>query len=338
MLSIKSLQFSYFLTDYFIMSVSSLKCLEPLDLAKVTANKVFFIKLGRKGEWESECILKSNTLRLGFNEADFQSCRKGEWDKIKNKYLDLLKNKNVASGCVTQIKYFFQEPEEDTIWITFFKNKLWWTKAKTKVLLKKDGTKTRSCLSKWSDKDIKGNELFLDKISGKLLKTQGFRGTICAIKETEYLLRKINSEKSKKILLTEESYKNLKSNLRNLIKELTWQDFETLIDLIFTQAGWKRVSKVGKTAKTLDLDLEAPVTNEKCLVQIKSSSDNSQLRRYLREFEQMDQYHKFYYVCHTFKDIPQKITNNKIKLLLVDKVSELAIDSGLSKWIIDKVS
>ena len=80
----------------------------------------------------------------------------------------------------------------------------------------------------------------------------------------------------------------MKNCLCNLIKELTWQDFETLIDLIFTQAGWKRVSKVGKTAKTLDLDLEAPVTNEKCLVQIKSSSDNNQLRKYLREFKQMD--------------------------------------------------
>ena len=253
------------------LSEHPLKSFEQIAPNKVKADEVLFIKLGGGGEWESDCILKSNTLRLGFNEADFQSCLNGDWDKIKNDYFKSVKNKGVASGYVNQIKYFFQEPE-NTIWITFFNNKLWWTKAKTEVVLKKDGTKTRACLSKWSDKDIEGKTLFVENISGNLLKTQGFRGTICTVKIKDYLLRKINAEKSKTVLSTEESYKNLKNNLCELIKELTWQDFETLVDLIFTQAGWKRVSKVG-TAKTLDLDLKAPVTNEKCLVQIKSSSN-----------------------------------------------------------------
>lgn len=127
--------------------------------------------------------------------------------------------------------------------------------------------------------------------------------------------------------------------MSNLIKELTWQDFEVLIDLIFTQAGWQRVSSVGKTIKTLDLDLKAPVTGEKCLVQIKSSSNNKELSEYLKRFESMDQYDKFYYVCHTFKGEPPKLeSESRLKLMFVDQVAELAIDSGLSKWIISKVS
>ena len=52
----------------------------------------------------------------------------------------------------------------------------------------------------------------------------------------------------------------------------------------------------------------------------------------------MDQYHKFYYVCHTFKDKPQNINNNKIRLLFIEEIAGLAIDSGLSKWVIAKVS
>ena len=92
-----------------------LKRLEPRTLDKVKSDKVLFIKLGGRGEWESNCILKSNTLKLGFNEADFQSCLNGEWDKIKNDYLKSGKNRGVASGYTNQIKYFFQEPK-DTIW------------------------------------------------------------------------------------------------------------------------------------------------------------------------------------------------------------------------------
>ena len=177
------------------MAAKPLKCLEPLTPTKVTTKKVLFIKLGNGGKWESDCILKSNTLRLGYYEADFRVCSKGDWNKIKKDYSSSFKNKGVASGDVTQIECFFQEPE-DTIWITFFNNKLWWTKAKTKVFLEKDGTKTRSCFSEWSDKDI--------------------RGTICVVKAKDYLLRKINAEKSDEVLSTEESYKNLKANLYKL--------------------------------------------------------------------------------------------------------------------------
>ena len=307
-------------------------------LPKVTADKVLYIKLGSGGNWELDCIRKSNTLRIGYKHADFQLCLNGEWDKIKDNYVKSGKSQIAASGYVTQARYFF-EASEDTIWITFFDNKLWWTKAKAEVVLNEDNTKERSCISGWSDKDIDGNPLYMDNISGNLLKTQAFRGTICTVEEEKYLLRKINAEKSKKVLETEDAYKSLQHNLCNLIQQLAWQDFEVLVDLIFTQAGWQRVSSVGKTAKTLDLDLKAPVTGEKCLVQVKSSTDNNELDKYLKDFSSMDQYHKFYYVYHTFKGTPPTETSNsKVRLLSVNEIAELAIDSGLSKWIIAKVS
>ena len=323
------------------MTATALKYIEPVSSTKITANKFLYIKLGGGGEWEEDCIEKSNTLRLGFNEADFQSCVKGDWTKIKKDFINMGCSKGVASSYVRQVKRFFTEPE-DTIWITFYNRKLWWTRAKAdKISLEEDGSRTRSCLSKWSDQDIEGNTLSFDKISGKLLKTQGYRSTICNVKEKDYLLRKINAEKSKEVSLTEESYKSLENNLCKLIQHLTWQDFELLIDLIFTHAGWKRTSEVGGKEKTVDLVLKSPVTNEKCFVQIKSKSDNNQLEKYLKKFKLMDkdETHKFFYVYHTGQ--PLKVNDNKtngIKLLSVKEISKLAIDSGLSQWIIDKVS
>jgi hypothetical protein len=304
---------------------------------KVSSSKSLFIKLGSGGMWEEESI-KNSILRLGYNEADFTACNRKNWKKIEDDYLQLGKSQIATSGYITQIKYFFEEPE-DTIWITFYNNKLWWTKAKKEITLLEDGTKVRDCLDKWSDKNILGETLFMENISGKLLKTQGFRGTICTVDQHEYLLRKINAEMSEEVQGTKSIYNDLKLKLSLLIKELTWQDFEVLIDLIFTQAGWQRVSSVGKTAKTLDLDLKAPVTGEKCLVQIKSSSNNKELSLYLETFEKMDQYDRFYYICHTFKDIPPDLSNKaNLNLMFVDQVAELAIDSGLTKWIISKVS
>ena len=305
-------------------------------MGRITSQKSLFIKLGSGGKWEKECI-ESNCIKLGYIESDFNACIKKEWNIVEKHYIESGKSQIATSGYVTQIKYFFEEPE-DTIWITFYNNKLWWTKAKSEVFRLDDGTKTRDCLSNWSDKDINGNTLYMENLSGKLLKTQGFRGTICRVEEHEYLLRKINAEESQDVLNAKNNYSILNKSLCVLIKQLTWQDFEVLIDLIFTQAGWQRVSSVGKTAKTLDLDLKAPVTGEKCLVQIKSSSGRKELDDYIKKFKSMDQYDKFYYVCHSFDEEPPNISDERLKLMFVEEVAELSIDAGLTKWIISKVS
>lgn len=309
-------------------------------MKKITAERSLYIKLGRSGKWESECINDLNTLRLGFNEADFDACARSDWKVVENNFLSLDRSQIASTGFVTQIKYFFEEPE-DTIWITFYDNKLWWTKAKSKVTLNTDGTKARECVDAWSDRDINGDLLHFGAISGKLLKTQGFRGTICSVTEHAYLLRKINAEESPKMKQTMSTYETLKCNIASLIPELTWQDFEVLVDLIFTQAGWQRVSSLGKTAKTIDLDLRAPVTGEKCFVQVKSSSNEKEFRSYLEKVSTWVHYDKFYYVCHTFKGgnyNELKGLDENLKLILVDEVAELAIDSGLTKWIIERVS
>ena len=52
----------------------------------------------------------------------------------------------------------------------------------------------------------------------------------------------------------------------------------------------------------------------------------------------MNVVHRFYYVCHTFKGKPQNIIDDRIRLLLVEEIAGLVIDSGLSQWIISKVS
>ena len=235
--------------------------------------------------------------------------------------------------------FVFYEENDQTLWITFYANKLWWCFSKPNITLNADKTKTRPVIGKWSDRDIKGKLLSADTISGKLLKTQGFRGTICSVPEEKYALAKINGEQMNEVVEVEFALNILKEKLSELIKHLQWKDFETLIDLIFRQAGWQRVGATGKTQKTLDLDLFAPVTGESAMVQIKSQSDFKEFDYYQTEFAKMTTHHKFFYVVHSPKnDLLTYQNDTNTKLYFIDKVTELTIAAGLVEWVIKKAS
>ena len=308
-------------------------------MKRIQANKVLFIKLGQGGKFERECIESNQTLRLGYREVDHKLCITGQWDKVHDYFITEENSKTfVATSHSNQIKQFYEE-DEKTLWMTFYANKLWWCFSKPEITLLADKTKTRPVIGKWSDKDINGNTLLAGNISGKLLKTQGFRGTICSVPEEKYALAKINCEQMKEVDEVEQAMFNLKNKLTFLIQNLQWKDFETLVDLIFRQAGWQRVGDTGKTQKTLDLELFAPVTGERAIVQIKAQSDLQQFLSYQEQFATMNDYDKFFYVVHTAKNNLTTYENEtETKLYLVDKVAELTISAGLVEWVIKKTS
>ena len=312
-------------------------------MKKIKANKVLFIKLGQGGQFEKECIEQNQTLRLGYREVDHKLCASGQWDKVHNYFTTVENSKTfVATSHTNQVKQFYEE-DQKTLWITFYANKLWWCFSKPEITLLSDKTKTRPVIGKWSDKDIKENVLLAGNISGKLLKTQGFRGTICSVPEEKYALAKINCEQLKEVIEVEQAMFELKSKLILLIQNLQWKDFETLVDLIFRQAGWQRASDLGKTQKTLDLELLAPVTGERAIVQIKAQSNLKEFLEYEEKFVPMNNdYDKFFFVLHTDKnDLIRTYEENEVtavKIYLVDKVAELTISAGLVEWVVKKVT
>jgi hypothetical protein len=268
-------------------------------MEEIKASKVLFIKLGRKGIWEKECIEMNQTLCLGYREVDHSECLKGNWKASQDYYLNVKKSDlRTATSHTNQIRYFY-ESDKTVLWITFYANKLWWCFSKPGIQQLPDKTKIRSVIGKWSDTDILGKELTTDSLSGKLLKTQGFRGTICEVSESDYVLLKINGKELSEVTEAKKALQNLELKISYLIRHLQWKDFEILIDLIFRQAGWQRLGVAGKAEKTLDLDLLSPVTNEKAIVQIKSSSNFDEFQYYVNEFKKMKNYDKLFYVVHS---------------------------------------
>jgi hypothetical protein len=309
-------------------------------MKNLNAAKALFIKLGEKGYWEQSAITKEGVIKIGYSDINTKDCINGNWSGINDYYIKKRKISQIAAtGFITQLRYFFEEPN-DTIWITFYNNKLWWGKASTKIDTLSDGTRVRNILGGWSDEDLKGRKLLVEYLRGSLTKIQGFRGTICNVDELEYLLTKINGNVTKEISEAYDAYDKLIDKISKLIKTLNWKDFELLIDLIFRNAGYNRNATIGKSTKFLDLSLFQPVTNEKTLVQIKAQSNFKEFDNYYNDFKKMQEYDKFFFVVHTTTD--EKLRNfqkqKDVNILLIDEISKLVIDSGLTNWVITKTS
>ena len=303
---------------------------------EVSATESLYIKLGQGGQWEDQCI-REGTLRLGYRETPHNWCASGDWKKVKEERLKAREGRrSTATSDVNQIKKFY-ESSSDVLWITFHKHSLWWCRSNKKIEKLDDASKTRPAIGQWSNKDVNGEPLIFSRLSGALLAIAGFKGTIATVKEHEYLIKKINGLEDKRIADAEQALLTLEDRLKPLIQSLTWQDFETLIDLIFRQAGWLRVGAVGKTTKSIDLELISPITSERYGVQIKAKANAKQFQMYIKKrLMNMQGFSRSYFVVHTPIDDLKKHESEDVKLLLPADIGRLATRYCLAPWIIDK--
>ena len=257
-------------------------------------------------------------------------------------WLDFRKgDKGAASRDVKQIRDFY-ELSENALWFTFYKRRLYWCFAEKQVVQRSDdSSRTRRTRSGWSCRDISGkNELTIENIDGRVSKVQGFRGTICAVEPwTEnYLRNKINGVEPPDVRQAKEQLESLQLSIQNLIQGLWWKDFELLVDLIFAQSGWQRLSVLGQTDKDIDLDVFSPVTNRRVFVQVKSEASIEVFDTYVARFREMVQFDEMYFVVHTCDPKLANRAEDRVKILDLEKLSELVINAGLVNWLITKRS
>jgi len=302
---------------------------------RIPAADAFFIKLGRKGEWEREC-LKNGILRFGYQETCHDDCLAGRWDNVRNFWITLRGDRKSATRDTNQIRIFY-EAGEKSIFITFHGGLLYWCRARSGVILNTDGTRIRKTIDGWHNTSILGESLRTDRLSGSLLRVQGYRGTICKVANTSYLLRRINGELPESVAAADEARATYLNSIGSMIGLLTWQDFELLVDLIFTNSGWRRLGSLGKTQKSLDLELQLPTTGEIAFVQVKSEASPTVLQDYLKQYQAQERYDRLFFVWHTGA-INQLVTEPGVVLLDRMRLAELVLETGLAGWLRDKVS
>lgn len=304
----------------------------------IEAETVKFIKLGQSGGWEERCIESDKPMvRLGFDNPHHQKCIDGDWD-FMNSYWCESKTKGKATETTNQIKDFYTLPST-AMWITFYKRKLYWCFSEEAVEQLGDGSRVRKVIGTWRSDDINGQPLYVENLSGKLTKVQMFRGTICSVKESDYLLKRINAQVLPEIREAKDCLRNLVSSIKALIKNLSWQDFELLVDLVFSNAGWQRVATLGKVEKSIDLDVISPVTGRRAFIQVKSQSSKNEFKDYIDQFEGMPQYDEMYYISHTDTATLEEVQLPKnVQLIGLEHMAELTVNAGLVKWLITKAS
>lgn len=300
--------------------------------------KIRYIKLGDGGKWERYCIEEQQVLRLGYESPHHQESLDGDWDTVRKFWLSARKGNNgAASRDINQIRDFYELLESD-IWITFYRRKMYWCHAHKEIYELEDGSRIRKVIGSWSCFDQNGNPLSIENIDGRITKVQGYRGTICGVELPEYLLRKINGELQPEIQSTKEALEYLKRNIESLIKGLWWNDFELLVDLIFSQSGWQRISVLGKTEKDIDLDVFSPVTQKRAFVQVKSTTTVNQIQSYREIFSQHHQYDEMYFVFHTLSGSLENLSidDPRVAVWDISRVAELVINAGLIDWLLAK--
>jgi hypothetical protein len=311
----------------------------------LTAARALYIKLGEGNRW-AKAAFETNTLRFGFADVSHDvavaAIATNDFTAVKTFYEQ---QRGAAPGTATrysnEVREFYTAGT-DVLWITFADGRMWWCFADAEVTLtlapdpEAGGSRYRKCISGWSDKDLKGQTLWTNALRGSLTTTAGFRGTICRVREFDYLLRRLNGEETPATEAVRTARLKLIASVTPLIRGLHWRDFELLVELVMTQGGWRRVSATGGTQHTTDLELELPLTGERALVQVKSRLDQNTAEKITAELLEAAGDARVFITYHTGPD-QLSIDQESVTLIGPAALAEHVVDLGLTTWIMGKV-
>jgi hypothetical protein len=312
-------------------------------MESITIRNAYYVKLGKGGEWAEDSI-QGGKIRIGWKEQALGDVNNWRESIIREKTLlareqeGLPTSKAVVSNDVNALSKIVHSTTED-VWVTFHDSYLWWCRvAKTEI--KEDATsKYREVSGQWSDCDTEDTSLIINQIPGRLTKIQRFSGTICSLglDEVNDLRRLLNNQPSVEFQSISSTKATLIKQVESGLSLLHWKDFEILVDLIFRNAGWRRVSVIGESMKFVDMELEEPITDDLYQVQVKSDATIVDFRKYAEQFTEGD-FRKLYFVVHNSKEKWANAPKYKnVELILQERLAQMVVDFGLVNWLLKKI-
>ena len=310
----------------------------------ITAKRALYIKLGEKSRW-FKTALETNTLRVGFSEVPEElaiaAASANNFAPIKSLYEKSGQTPGTSTRFSNELREFYTAGA-DVLWITFADGRMWWCFANPGVAAaltgdrKTEGSRYRTTVDAWSDKDRKGETLWKTGLRGSLTTTEGFRGTICKVREFDYLVRRLNGVRSSAVEAVTRARTGLVETVIPLIRGLHWRDSELLVELIVTQGGWRRVSQTGGTQHATDIELELPFTGERAIVQVKSKLDQRGADDVIAALVDQASGARVIVAYHTSTD-RLSADQDIVTLLGPEDIAEHVVESGLTTWVMSKV-
>lgn len=306
--------------------------------SSINADRVRYIKLGRKGQWEKECSEKG-IIRFGFGSGTaerFSLCRDRRWSDLMESFKAAGKDTGTATRFKNETRLFFED-SGSILWITFMGERLGWGFLEPHPAEKYQHSDSvfRKIKDGWQWTDLRGEKLTKDRLSGALTKLAAYRGTSCDVDVAKYVIRRINGQKTPEVERAVIALEKMRASVLGMMKLLVPKDFEMLVDLVFSISGWRRQGIVGKTQKTLDIDLVLPSTEERAFVQVKSKTNSAELAKYVARLDQLGTYDKMFFVYHSGK---AETDDERVFVIGPEKLAAMAVDAGLATWLLRKVS
>ena len=300
-----------------------------------------YIKLGTGGHLAEACIAQG-VIRLGFDGVPHETCLAGDWDAVRQSLRKPDRFSGAATNQAQQIEDFYTLGA-DTLWITFWDKRLWWAFAEPGVMCdpaKDYLTRHRRTVGIWRCTDMAGDQLNVRDFSTKLTQLAAFRGTLCKVSQLHYLVRRINGEAEPLVTEAAALQADLVGMARRLVSALHWRDFEILVDRIFADSGWRRVSVLGENQADVDLIVEQVATGERAFVQVKSRANSAVLEDYVGRFHEYGACDRMFFICHSpSRALVARVANPApdVELWFADTIAEKAIRAGLFEWLIERV-
>lgn len=306
---------------------------------RIEPAEIRYIKLGAGGRWEGQALVEGKILWGNGTDA-LQQAALGAWNDAEIHYLDTIADKGAATSALRELRDFFTLGA-DTLWITFAQGKMWWAFSEPAEVLPgapaEGPSAVRRTIGPWRDTDVLGRPLNQAGLSSKLTQLAAYRRSICAVRHAPYALRRINGEEEAGVALLRSHRQALIDSAAVVIRDLHWRDFELLVDLVFTNAGWRRISEVGGTMKDIDLLLEQPVTGERISVQVKSNLDQAAANKCIAAFDAGAEADRFFLVFHTGRVAlaPDK-KDRPVHFWDCSALAQQVVDAGLTEWLMGR--
>jgi len=134
-----------------------------------------------------------------------------------------------------QLKDLLDHPGQ-RIWVTYEDGCMWWCTVNDGVIATASSTVETghfwlTCDQPWSNHSLGGRLLAITELPGIATRAAGFRGTVCEPQGAEVILRIIRDEKDPAAIAAVQARDTYEQAVGHMIQQLTWQDFERLIDL-----------------------------------------------------------------------------------------------------------
>ena len=304
----------------------------------IAPGAIRYIKLGAGGAF-ARASLDNGELQLGYHEVPHDVCAAGDWDGILARFQDIRRTIGKARDSTREVQDFYTLGQ-DCLWITFADGYLWWAFAEPEVaMLDRDppaASRARRTIGGWCNTSIDGQLLRMGDLSTRLTQVANYRGTICAVRASDYLLRCINGQTEPMLVEATAARSAMIASARTMIAQLHWADFEILVHLIFARGGWQRCSLLGGTMADIDLLIEQPTTGETASVQVKSRASQAILDEHMVYFASSGLPRTFF-VCHSPDSVLSTGGASGVHLWTGDRLAEVAVKSGLFDWLMDQV-